>query len=1050
MKNRGGKYKIKILNILVFLFFLTIITKVEAKHEIISIKLPYEKGETFTITRGYGINETHLGKDVYALDFTEGGCKSFDKNILAISKGVVIKTSDEHKNGEKNSYGNQIIINHDKGFSSRYAHLNKIYVKEGDEVKQGQIIGTMGNTGSVWGTACKEHPGTHLHFVLYKDNEPFKPEPMSNYTDFRVGEWYTSDNEPYDPNAPELKPTIEPISQPQQTTEPTTSWWQKLINWFWNLFQQNQQQIAGQQEQATIPENSDQNSEPITEKPVLIQEIYNSQYISQSSYPTLSPNQTTQLTVSFKNTGNTVWTKQNVSLNIVDSRGYSDFYHSSWLTHKRPTTLDQDQINPGESGSFSFTIQAPTQPGVYRFYIRPVYQDQTGFHWLGPDFGVYWLINVATTIPQIEHIDQLETEKNDQETLPAENQVTEPANDFQAKQPQDSDNSGGGNSNGSGGGSSSPSPEINVLSAPTITSPTTSSIFITNNTSTIIISGTKTEDSTLIFFWHNNLLTEITNFSSPTDWQTEIELSEGANEIRVSAANNSGDISTESELNIIYDTIEPEITDWQAGKINSSSVQLFFTPSETNLNCQIRFADFNLAADNWNQASSSEYLISTNSTSSQSVILENIDNLNQQKFYLKCQDQANNWSDIYGPIKITELPDINNISGFEITGHSILLQWLMPIFEIKNIETAKFEVRLSNSEITDDNLTAAEILEINEQPTINMVEQLFVDNLQPSTDYYFAIKYYDGLNWSKTFYSTAIATTDGSYSQINGSLNNAFMANHLLTSANSPYVVSSMAMVYRDKILTIEPGTIIKFQAGASLFAMGPIQAQGTAENPIIFTSIKDDEYGGDINNDLNAINPTAGDWSGITIRNSATDPTVFDYVVIQYGSHIMLQLAVLDQATISNSIIQKSTGIGLKILSINNLDIHHNLITENKIGLHYNNSEQADIGYNNIVNNQVASDPILESGGMIITNSSATTNIHDNNFHNNNFWGVFAYNNEDMTATNNYFGSESGPIAMTMEEFIADPHQYDSRGQKDIVHGTWDWSDFSPAEIAW
>ncbi len=45
-------------------------------------------------------------------------------------------------------YGNMLIVNHDKNFLSVYAHNKELLVKEGERVKQGQTIATMGDTGS--------------------------------------------------------------------------------------------------------------------------------------------------------------------------------------------------------------------------------------------------------------------------------------------------------------------------------------------------------------------------------------------------------------------------------------------------------------------------------------------------------------------------------------------------------------------------------------------------------------------------------------------------------------------------------------------------------------------------------------------------------------------------------------------------------------------------------------------------------------------------------------------------------------------------------------
>ena len=62
---------------------------------------------------------------------------------------------------QKNGYGNVVEIDHENGFSSKYAHLNKIYVKKGDVVKFNQAIGEVGHTGRA--------TGSHLHYeVLYR------------------------------------------------------------------------------------------------------------------------------------------------------------------------------------------------------------------------------------------------------------------------------------------------------------------------------------------------------------------------------------------------------------------------------------------------------------------------------------------------------------------------------------------------------------------------------------------------------------------------------------------------------------------------------------------------------------------------------------------------------------------------------------------------------------------------------------------------------------------------------------------------------------------
>jgi hypothetical protein len=65
------------------------------------------------------------------------------------------------------SYGLFVIIEHDEGWSSLYAHFDRIDVKAGDEVKQGQAIGLSGGTGHV--------TGPHVHFELRKNGGVVNP-----------------------------------------------------------------------------------------------------------------------------------------------------------------------------------------------------------------------------------------------------------------------------------------------------------------------------------------------------------------------------------------------------------------------------------------------------------------------------------------------------------------------------------------------------------------------------------------------------------------------------------------------------------------------------------------------------------------------------------------------------------------------------------------------------------------------------------------------------------------------------------------------------------
>ncbi|MBQ3490167.1 MAG: G5 domain-containing protein [Clostridia bacterium] len=91
--------------------------------------------------------------------------------ICAIRGGKVIAAYDEGYFSKDNilwTYGTYVVIEHDNGMRSYYAHLKSRTVSVGDTVSGGEIIGYSGNTGRVnpAPTAGKPYAGTHLHFEI--------------------------------------------------------------------------------------------------------------------------------------------------------------------------------------------------------------------------------------------------------------------------------------------------------------------------------------------------------------------------------------------------------------------------------------------------------------------------------------------------------------------------------------------------------------------------------------------------------------------------------------------------------------------------------------------------------------------------------------------------------------------------------------------------------------------------------------------------------------------------------------------------------------------
>lgn len=102
-----------------------------------------------------GVASSHTGVDLACPQGTP---------IRAAMSGQVLKV------GTSRIFGNYIIITHNGGYQTLYAHLHKILCKKGTWVSQGTKIGLVGSTGY--------STGPHLHFSAYKYGKLINPEPL--------------------------------------------------------------------------------------------------------------------------------------------------------------------------------------------------------------------------------------------------------------------------------------------------------------------------------------------------------------------------------------------------------------------------------------------------------------------------------------------------------------------------------------------------------------------------------------------------------------------------------------------------------------------------------------------------------------------------------------------------------------------------------------------------------------------------------------------------------------------------------------------------------
>ena len=121
----------------------------------------------WTLSSGYvwrtnpvtGKRELHGGLDISGT--------GYGSKIYATNNGRVKEA------GYHYSYGNHVIIDHNNGYLTLYAHMSRINVKVGQVVARGDVIGYVGMTGTA--------TGPHVHYEIWKGCDYCRINPMSMY-----------------------------------------------------------------------------------------------------------------------------------------------------------------------------------------------------------------------------------------------------------------------------------------------------------------------------------------------------------------------------------------------------------------------------------------------------------------------------------------------------------------------------------------------------------------------------------------------------------------------------------------------------------------------------------------------------------------------------------------------------------------------------------------------------------------------------------------------------------------------------------------------------
>lgn len=254
---------------------------------------------------------------------------------------------------------------------------------------------------------------------------------------------------------------------------------------------------------------------------------------------------------------------------------------------------------------------------------------------------------------------------------------------------------------------------------------------------------------------------------------------------------------------------------------------------------------------------------------------------------------------------------------------------------------------------------------------------------------------------------------------------------------NGVYWVKNSIDIDNGVTLTINPGVVVKFASDADIEAYGTLNAQGTEEDRIVFTSEKDDSYGGNTDGDPESV-PERGDWRYLYLRNAGS---VIEHSILRFGGGSSGTIVIRDGLhTLNNLTLTNSGDSGIRFFSGNGSMVMSNITASANNGsgieggsdyvMEISNSEfieNADYGVESTSGSGIVrllENSTLErngSGGLRNTTATGQQTFLNNTVRDNQGHGLWVANSDEeiLFEANIVEGNRSDGVVSSSARFI-------------------------------